>query len=94
MRNAPVMSAADIRWFEVDPCYVFHPLNAYDAADGTVVETMDSIAARAEAEAVALAEAELARLAAEPAPEPEPVAPAPKERVSSFQRLMNAVNGL
>jgi carotenoid cleavage dioxygenase len=20
---------ADIRWFEVDPCYVFHPLNAY-----------------------------------------------------------------
>ncbi|MHC9294212.1 carotenoid oxygenase family protein [Mycobacterium sp. LTG2003] len=23
-------TAADIRWFEVDPCYVFHPLNAYD----------------------------------------------------------------
>ena len=20
----------DVRWFEVDPCYVFHPLNAYD----------------------------------------------------------------
>ncbi|WP_255566611.1 carotenoid oxygenase family protein [Iamia sp. SCSIO 61187] len=23
-------TAADLRWFEVDPCYVFHPLNAYD----------------------------------------------------------------
>ncbi|MGH3723231.1 MAG: carotenoid oxygenase family protein [Mycobacterium sp.] len=23
-------TAADIRWFEVHPCYVFHPLNAYD----------------------------------------------------------------
>lgn len=23
-------TAADIRWFEVNPCYVFHPLNAYD----------------------------------------------------------------
>ncbi|HXH59435.1 carotenoid oxygenase family protein [Iamia sp.] len=29
-------TAADIRWFEVEPCYVFHPLNAYDepGADG------------------------------------------------------------
>ncbi|MEU0402420.1 carotenoid oxygenase family protein [Streptomyces sp. NPDC006197] len=26
-----------VRWFTVDPCYVFHVLNAYDAADGTVV---------------------------------------------------------
>ena len=26
---------ADIRWFEIDPCYVFHPLNAY--VDGNVV---------------------------------------------------------
>ncbi len=26
---------ADIRWFEVDPCYVFHPLNAY--VDGNTV---------------------------------------------------------
>ena len=48
--------------------------------------------ARAEAQAKALAEAEMARLAAEPPP--EPVAPKPKERLSSFQRLMNAVNGL
>jgi carotenoid cleavage dioxygenase len=28
--------SADIRWFEVAPCYVFHPLNAYEA-DGTIV---------------------------------------------------------
>lgn len=25
----------DVRWFEIEPCYVFHPLNAYD--DGTKV---------------------------------------------------------
>jgi carotenoid cleavage dioxygenase len=30
-------TADDIVWCDVDPCYVFHPLNAYDAADGTVV---------------------------------------------------------
>jgi carotenoid cleavage dioxygenase len=30
-------SADDIIWCDVDPCYVFHPLNAYDAPDGTVV---------------------------------------------------------
>jgi carotenoid cleavage dioxygenase-like enzyme len=29
--------AADVRWFEVEPCYVFHPLNAYDTPDGKVV---------------------------------------------------------
>ena len=23
-------AAADVRWFEVAPCYVFHPLNAYE----------------------------------------------------------------
>ena len=27
---------ADIRWFEIDPCYVFHPVNAYDG-DGKIV---------------------------------------------------------
>lgn len=27
----------DIRWLDVDPCYVFHPCNAYDMSDGTVV---------------------------------------------------------
>jgi carotenoid cleavage dioxygenase len=28
-------SNADVRWFEIDPCYVFHPLNAY--VEGTTV---------------------------------------------------------
>jgi carotenoid cleavage dioxygenase len=27
----------DIRWCEVEPCYVFHPLNAYDTDDGGIV---------------------------------------------------------
>ncbi len=27
----------DVAWFDVDPCYVFHPLNAYDLPDGGVV---------------------------------------------------------
>ncbi len=27
----------DVRWFEVEPCYVFHPLNAYEDDHGTVV---------------------------------------------------------
>jgi carotenoid cleavage dioxygenase-like enzyme len=30
-------SAADIRWLEVDPCWVFHTLNAYDDGGGRVV---------------------------------------------------------
>lgn len=30
-------TADDVRWFEVEPCYVFHPLNAYDTVDGRVV---------------------------------------------------------
>ncbi len=30
-------SADDIIWCDVDPCAVFHPLNAYDDADGNVV---------------------------------------------------------
>ncbi|HSP98970.1 MAG TPA: carotenoid oxygenase family protein [Candidatus Dormibacteraeota bacterium] len=28
-------SNADVRWFEIHPCYVFHPLNAYD--DGATI---------------------------------------------------------
>jgi carotenoid cleavage dioxygenase len=28
--------SADVRWFETDPSYVFHPLNAYEE-DGRVV---------------------------------------------------------
>jgi carotenoid cleavage dioxygenase len=30
-------SAADVRWLEVEPCWVFHTFNAYDDADGRVV---------------------------------------------------------
>lgn len=29
--------ASQIVWCEVDPCYVFHPMNAYDDTDGKVV---------------------------------------------------------
>ncbi len=29
--------AASIRWFPVSPCYVFHPCNAYDLEDGSVI---------------------------------------------------------
>jgi carotenoid cleavage dioxygenase len=28
---------ASVRWFDVEPCYVFHPMNAYEDVDGTVV---------------------------------------------------------
>ena len=28
---------SDVRWFDIEPCYVFHPLNAYDLEDGSVV---------------------------------------------------------
>ncbi|WP_406445301.1 carotenoid oxygenase family protein [Streptomyces sp. NBC_01613] len=27
----------EVRWFGIDPCYVFHALNAHDAQDGTIV---------------------------------------------------------
>lgn len=30
-------SAADVRWFEIEACYVFHAANAYELDDGTVV---------------------------------------------------------
>jgi carotenoid cleavage dioxygenase len=26
--------ADDVRWFDVEPCYVFHPMNAYDSDEG------------------------------------------------------------
>jgi carotenoid cleavage dioxygenase len=29
--------AGDVRWADVEPCYVFHPLNAYDLPDGRIV---------------------------------------------------------
>ena len=28
----------DVRWFEVEPCYVYHPLNAYDDGDRVVLD--------------------------------------------------------
>ena len=33
-------TAADIRWFEVQPCYVFHPLNAYEDGDRIVLDVV------------------------------------------------------
>jgi carotenoid cleavage dioxygenase-like enzyme len=32
-------NAADVRWFDIDPCYVFHPMNAYERSDqdGTTI---------------------------------------------------------
>ena len=33
-------SGADVRWFEVDPCYVFHPLNAHDDGDRVVLDVV------------------------------------------------------
>lgn len=30
-------ASADVRWYEIDPCYVFHPLNAYDDEAGRIV---------------------------------------------------------
>ncbi|MGH3837537.1 MAG: carotenoid oxygenase family protein, partial [Pseudonocardiaceae bacterium] len=32
--------ASDIRWFDVEPCYVFHPLNDYDKADTIVLDVV------------------------------------------------------
>lgn len=33
-------TAADIRWFDVQPCYVFHPLNAFDDGDTVVLDVV------------------------------------------------------
>lgn len=33
-------TARDIRWFEVQPCYVFHPLNAFDDGDRVVLDVV------------------------------------------------------
>jgi carotenoid cleavage dioxygenase len=30
-------TADDIAWCAIDPCYIFHPMNSWDADDGTVV---------------------------------------------------------
>ncbi len=29
---------ADVRWFDTDPCYVFHPMNAYEDGDAIVLD--------------------------------------------------------
>lgn len=29
---------ADVVWYEIDPCYVFHPLNAYEEGDTIVID--------------------------------------------------------
>jgi len=31
---------ADVRWFEIDPCYVFHTVNAYEEGDSVVVDVI------------------------------------------------------
>ncbi len=28
---------ADVRWFDIDPCYVFHPVNAHEEGDDRIV---------------------------------------------------------
>jgi carotenoid cleavage dioxygenase len=33
-------SNTDVRWFEIEPCYVFHPLNAWDDADAVGVDVV------------------------------------------------------
>jgi carotenoid cleavage oxygenase len=33
-------TAADTTWIEIDPCYVFHPLNAYDDGDRVVIDVV------------------------------------------------------
>ena len=32
--------AASVRWFDIDPCYVFHPVNAYEVGDRCVVDVV------------------------------------------------------
>ena len=31
-------SDKDIRWFEIEPCYVFHPMNAYETGDEIIID--------------------------------------------------------
>lgn len=32
--------AEQVNWFEVDPCYVFHPMNAHDEGDSVVIDVV------------------------------------------------------
>ena len=34
-------NAIDIRWYEIDPCFIFHTVNAYDLNTGDIV--MDAV---------------------------------------------------
>jgi carotenoid cleavage dioxygenase len=36
-RDGAVDDGSDVRWFEIEPCYIFHPLNAFDTEEGGVV---------------------------------------------------------
>jgi carotenoid cleavage dioxygenase len=31
---------ANVTWYEIEPCYVFHVLNAYDSDDGVVIDAL------------------------------------------------------
>ena len=33
-------TGADVQWFDVEPCYVFHPLNAYDDGERVVLDVV------------------------------------------------------
>ncbi len=33
-------TSADVRWFDIDPCFVFHTLNAYEDGDHVVVDVV------------------------------------------------------
>jgi carotenoid cleavage dioxygenase len=33
-------AATDVRWYDIEPCYVYHPLNAYDDGDRIVVDVV------------------------------------------------------
>ena len=33
-------SPADVQWFDIEPCYVFHPLNAHDVDDTVVIDVI------------------------------------------------------
>lgn len=33
-------SGSDVRWFDIEPCYVFHPLNAHDDGDRVVLDVV------------------------------------------------------
>jgi carotenoid cleavage dioxygenase len=36
----PRQGSTDVRWFEIEPCYVYHPLNAYDDGDTVVLDVV------------------------------------------------------